>query len=756
MRCTERRGISIPIGFPPVVLPPRPAAALPGLRPRCAILGDSGRDRHKPPDRGSAAIGCHICAGPAPSRSSRTGIIRFVIEGAQVVRATEDVEVLKNVRIPMRDGIRLAADLYVPAGFPRGGPLPVVMDYLPYRKDEVDPASARHYLALARAGYVLARVDIRGTGASEGWVVDEYVAQEQVDGYDAVEWLAARPWCDGHVNLMGSSYGGFTALQVATHRPPHLTSIIPIYATDDRYTDDCHYRGGLLRMYYDPGWYGTRMVAWNAMPPASIDDEEEGRAIWERHLSEDQPYLLEWLRHQVDGPYWRQGSVAGALDSIRCPTFIIGGWADGYPNPPLRLFAGIQAPVKVLVGPWNHALPDTAVPGPRIDYLREVVRWLDHWCRGLDTGIMRDPPITVFVQEPAPLDPARTDTPGTWRSEARWPAPGASERVLGLASDSRLAAGDDAAADAADGSDTFRYDASVGTAGGLWSGGVPFGLPSDQRHDEARSVVYTTEPLPQAVTILGRARAIIWVSSTASVIGFAVSLSDVSEDGTSQLIGKGMLNATRRRSLAEPEPLVPGEPVELALEIDATAWRFAAGHRIRVAIASADFPNVWPTPEPAINTIWRGPAHPSRIVLPVVPDDGSATAPTFAPSTVDVPPLEDGDQAAAWTVTTDQLRGSVAVTIERDTKHTLPDGTLIERDSGCICEVHPADPATASARGWHRARTTRDGRWTEAKADVVIQGTAAAFDLAIDLVVTVDGAVHATRRWQESIPRALL
>ncbi len=347
------------------------------------------------------------------------------------LQVADDVRVVKHLRIPMRDGVRLAADVYLPVGSDE--PLPVVMDYIPYRKDEVNLAAFRHYLELPRHGYALVRVDIRGTGASEGHAVDEYVLDEQLDGYDAVEWVATQPWCDGHVNLMGISYGGFTALQVATHQPPHLTSIIPVDATDDRYTDDCHYRGGLLRMYYDLGWYGTRMIAWNAMPPDRATFGDRWAEVWRRHVDEDEPYLLAWLRHQVDGPYWRTGSVAGMLDRIVCPTFIIGGWRDGYPNPPLRLFAGLRAPKKLLVGPWDHAYPDAAIPGPRIDHLREVVRWLDHWNRGRDTGLLDEPPIAVFVMEPGTLAPDRLDEPGEWRAERSWPIPGAQERILTLA-----------------------------------------------------------------------------------------------------------------------------------------------------------------------------------------------------------------------------------------------------------------------------------------------------------------------------------
>jgi putative CocE/NonD family hydrolase len=240
---------------------------------------------------------------------------------------------------------------------------------------------------------------------------------------------------------MGISYGGFTALQVATHRPPHLTSIIPVDVTDDRYTDDCHYRGGLLRMYYDLGWYGTRMIAWNAMPPDRATFGDRWADVWRRHVDEDEPYLLAWLRHQVDGEYWRTGSVAGILDRIVCPTFLIGGWRDGYPNPPLRLFAGLSAPKRLLMGPWDHAYPDAAIPGPRIDHLREVVRWLDHWNRGIDDGLMDEPPIAVYVMEPGTLAPDRLDEPGEWRAERAWPPAGGSERVLTLGGEGRLVDG---------------------------------------------------------------------------------------------------------------------------------------------------------------------------------------------------------------------------------------------------------------------------------------------------------------------------
>lgn len=683
--------------------------------------------------------------------------------------AGDGVRLIRDVLIPMRDGTSLAADLYVP-GAAGGGPdlpelpMPVVMDYIPYRKDEVDPAAMRHYLELPRNGYVVARVDIRGTGGSEGQAVDEYVAGEQQDGYDAIEWIAAQPWCDGHVNMMGISYGGFTALQVATLQPPHLTSIIPVDFTDDRYTDDCHYRGGLLRMYYDIGWYGTRMIAWNAMPTDPVAAADDDRASLERYVARGEPYLLAWLRHQVDGPYWRQGSVADIAERITCPAFLIGGWRDGYPNPPLRLFERLAGPRRLLMGPWDHRYPDAAIPGPRIDHLREVVRWLDHWCRGVDTGIMSEPPVVVYVQEAGALAPDRLETPGRWRAERSWPPAGAAEGRFDLGGGGTLDASPqagvtrelDADTAIAAGADSLAYDPTVGTTAGLWSGGVPFGLPGDQRPDEARSLVYTSAPLDASLTILGRAQAIVHVASSARVIGVAVSLADVGPDGASHLVAKGMLNGTRRRSLREPEALEPGVVEEMTIDIDATGWRFLAGHRVRLAIAAADWPNVWPTPSIGTLTIHRGSAWPSRLILPVVPDEGDAPPPSFVSSPVVVRHAADVDPPATWTVSQDALTGRVAATVRVQTVHTTPQGIRIARDFGCVCEVDPRDPARAVARGWHRCSNTLDGHSLASSADVVLASDADDLHLTIDLAVTVDDDPPVTRRWDERIPRILL
>ena len=658
------------------------------------------------------------------------------------------VHIIKNVRIPMRDGTHLGADLYVPDDS-NLGPLPVVMEYIPYRKDEVPPGD-RFYGELPRHGYIVARVDIRGTGASEGTVTDEYVEQEQLDGYDAVEWLAVQAFCDGNVNMMGISYGGFTSLQVASHQPPHLRSIIPMYFTDDRYSDDCHYRGGHLRQYYDVSFYGNFMIAYNAMPPYA-EWSENWAEVWEEHLASNEPFILKWLNHQTDGPYWRHGSVRDIVERITCPVFMIGGWRDGYPNPPLRLYEALSGPRKVLIGPWNHAVPDTAVPGPRIDHLHEVVRWLDHWCKGADNGVMDEPPVVYFVQHYERPDADRLDAAGEWRAESVWPLPTQTETVLHFTANGGLADDPGTA-----GTDELEYDARVGVTAGLWSGGLQFGQPGDQRLDEALSLVYTSSALTDPLCVVGRAVVTLRFATTARVLGFSVALADVAPDGSSHLIAKGMLNATRRDSMSAPEALCPGEEYEIEIEVDCTAWRFEAGHRIRIAVANADWPNVWPTPEPATSTIHRGGSSGSRLTLPVVPDQGSATPPTFRPSPLELKRHRERIKPPTWEVIHDALSRRVEVRLLESEESRIDATTVVSREHELRTHVDADNPARATAYGRHSSTIRRPGSETTAISTIMIEGSKSQFHVTINLEIRVNGLQHHTRQWVQSIPRNLL
>jgi hypothetical protein len=214
-----------------------------------------------------------------------------------------------------------------------------------------------------------------------------------------------------------------------------------------------------------------------------------------------------------------------------------------------------------------------------------------------------------------------------------------------------------------------------------------------------------------------------------------------------------MLNATRRNSFVRAEPLCPGETYELDIPIDCTGWVFAKGHRIRLSIASADWPNVWPTPEPASNQIVRSPQHPSRLILPLVPAQGSTAPPTFHPSPRTATRRAEAVPSPTWQVTCDQLTGRTTVQLAHQTSWRVNDTTVIERAYSGTFDVAPARPADASAKAQHRYRMLRPNQATEGRADVAVQATATHFHLTIEVEVRVNGALHFTRRWAESVAR---
>ncbi len=246
---------------------------------------------------------------------------------------------------------------------------------------------------LAARGYALCRLDVRGTGSSGGIALDEYTADETMDGYEAVEWLAGQPWCNGAVGMWGISYGGFTSIQVAALRPPHLRAIVPIMATDDRYRDDVHYRGGCLTVS-EQSQYSVSQVAMNAMPPDPSFRGAAWREEWLARLEATPPWTLEWLRQQTDGPYYRQGSLAPDYGRITVPILAYTGWNDSYVDPAFRMQERCtNAPERLLVsGPWGHGLPDSAEPGPGLGWLPEMLAFFDRHLRGDGTESRLPPP----------------------------------------------------------------------------------------------------------------------------------------------------------------------------------------------------------------------------------------------------------------------------------------------------------------------------------------------------------------------------
>jgi putative CocE/NonD family hydrolase len=642
--------------------------------------------------------------------------------------------------IPMEDGVRLAVSLFLPES---GEPAPVVLEALPYRKDDATASYRPEYARLCEEyGYAVARVDLRGTGSSEGVATDEYPAGERADLCRVIEWLASQPWSTGAVGMYGTSYSGFNSLQVAAERPPALKAIVAIYASDDRYTDDVHYTGGALKLL-DLVDYPLYMVALNALPPVPAIAGPDWRERWRERVEGLEPWLLRWLEEQADGPYWRQGSLRPGYERIACPTMLVAGWADGYRNATFRVLERLRAPARLLFGPWSHMATDTSLPGPRIDLVPEMVRWWDRWLRGEGNGVDQAPPVTVFVRHSSRPAPDLDEQPGTWRDEPAWPADRATTRTLPLSG----------AAPAEGGGDRLEVRPDVGSTAWIsCAGHLPFGQPDDQRTDDAYSLTYDWQ-LDQELELLGHPRLVVRVGASAPVAFLSAKLCDVFPDGTSTLVARGFLNLTQRRSRTEPEPMRPGIAETVELELDATSWVFPAGHRLRLSLAGSDWPNLVPPPGPVTLTVER---DGSALTLPVLEGPSPSPPPSLPPPR---PPAETGagddDPPLVWRVVRDVLGHRTEAEIDHGGRTELPDGAVLTEHYQGTVGAALDRPGLAWAGGsatyrieWPEATVT-----TTARLDLKID--ADAFDVQLDLEAREGDQARWTRSWHRRIPRHL-
>ena len=651
----------------------------------------------------------------------------------------------RHTFVPMPDGVRLHATLYVPAG---EGRWPAVLEVLPYRKDDLTASYRPDYVRLAQHGYVVCRADVRGTGTSEGVSTDEYSHEERADLVALIDWLATREWSSGSVGMYGTSYSGFNSIHAAMERPPALKAIIPVFATDDRYADDVHYFGGALKAL-DLVDYPSYMVAMNALPQVPGHAGEAWRDEWERRVAANEPWIVPWLEHQRYDDYWKYGSLTEDYGSIEAATMIIAGWADGYTNNSLRTFERLSCPRRVIIGPWAHQATDTSRPGPNVDILPEQLRWWDRWLKGIDNGVDREPPIVVFARRSTKPEPDLAQMRGEWRYEPTWPAERLVERPLELAKA--------AVAPAGDGPDTLEVArGDVGWTGWISCAGyLPYGQPQDQRPDETWSLVYDWDPLEDELDILGYPFLDVTVTSSAPVAYLSAKLCDVFPDGTSALVTRGMLNLAHRDSREDPAPLEPGVPTRVRIPLEVTSWTFDAGHRIRLDLAGSDWPNAWSPPEPLSLAIERESAV---LTLPVM--DGPspvADRPVFAPPQRDThaePPGDTPEGVLVWRIEHDVL-GRETRAVTETSGWTEADGDaprMYERYAG-VTAVSTTDPGVARAEGstelvieWPEATVSATSRCT-------VRSDRDTYDLEIHLSVAEDGRERWTRTWSRRIPR---
>ncbi len=526
-----------------------------------------------------------------------------------VTEFPRNVRDVDNVWITMPDGARLAARMWLPADADVN-PVPAILEYIPYRKRfgtaERDSLTHRY---LAGHGYACARVDIRGSGESDGVLADEYLQQELDDGCEIIRWLAAQPWCDGRVGMMGISWGGFNGLQIAAMRPPSLKAVVTLSSTDDRYADDVHHMGGCL-LGDNLSWAST-MFAYNSLPPDPALVGERWREMWHERLDGSGLWLANWLRHQRRDDYWRHGSVCEDYGAIKCPVYAIGGWADGYSNAVFRMLANLEVPTKGLIGPWSHRYPHIAEPGPAIDFLSEILRWWDHWLKGQDTGLMDEPSLRVWMQDSVPPTTSYIERPGRWVAERSWPSPQIIYRRFFLTRHRLVADRVDAEPRAI----PLQSPMTTGLFAGKWcSYASGPDLAHDQRREDGGALVFETDPLEEDLETLGATVAQLEVSADKPVAMLAVRLSDVQPDDKVTRVSYGLLNLTHRAGSEAPEPLEPGRRYRVAVYLNEVAQRFPAGHRLRISLSTSYWPLAWPSPESARITLYT---ENSRITVPV-------------------------------------------------------------------------------------------------------------------------------------------
>ncbi len=665
-----------------------------------------------------------------------------------------DVETRRDVRIPVRDGLELSANLWLPVAL-AGAPnqrFPAILEMIPYRKDDWRWASDEafgHWLA--ERGFALCRLDIRGTGSSPGIARGEYTAEETSDGYDAVEWLAGQPWSNGNVGMWGISWGGFSAIQVALLQPPHLRAIVPMYASDDRYTDDVHYIGGCVTAS-ELSQYAVSMVGSNALPARPAYRGPAWEAEWRERLEQTPIWLFEWLRQQHDGPYWRQGSLSPDMQALRVPTFLIAGWMDGYVDSAIRMLSQCTyAPRKALIGNWVHALPDEAYPGPNVDWRHEFLRFFDHWLNGTANGVMDEPGLTYFEREYAPPEAFPASWPGRWRSEPL-SIPSAPDLILNLTPAGGLTRSRPAA-----GHTTLTHRATIGTRSSLsWGAGwKPNGLARDLRPDEALLPTWTSEPLGEGVHLFGTPVVHLAIAATMSVATVVVRLSDVAPDGSVAQVSAGILNLTHRQGHRSPEPLEPGRLEDVRVSMRKTGYRFMAGQRIRLSVASAYWPVIWPSPQPGELTI---DLRRSYLELSTIPAQAALPTPAFRTEPGSLPDVGaiDSEDPPVWRISEDVLAGTVTVTTGSGGTTVLPDGTSIYSSELLEMTASDRDPAHARMRTEVVYRLNQDGRAIVALANGLMTSNETDFQLAVDLEVTLDGAPFHTASWAETIPRRLV
>lgn len=642
--------------------------------------------------------------------------------------------------LTMSDGIRLSVTYFKPIPKETEERFPVLFEFLPYRKD--DSFYMRDYplyTYFARRGYVIAKVDIRGTGSSEGTVPPcEYSDQELEDAVEIIDHLSRQSWSNCCVGMWGISWSGFNAIQVAMRNPLGLKAIFAVAASDDLYHDDVHYIDGA----YHVNWYEVSIDHENALPrsPEYKLDESYFQERFDAY-----PWFLTYLKHQQDGEFWQKKSLRRDYASIKIPVYVIGGLLDGYRDSVPRMLEHVEAPIKAEIGPWNHAWPDNGIPGPNYEWRHELIRWWDRWLKGTDTGIMDEPRFTIFVREGHPPDAQLKMTPGHWRCE-EWPIrrtqwqrffPSHEAVLKTESSEERI--------------QHLKYTPGCGYAAGYWWG-KPTG---DMRSADACSLTYDSHILKEKTEVIGFPRVKLRVASDAKLAHWFVRLEDVFPDGQVSLVTGALMNGSQRFFRLDPEYLVPGKVSELEFSMHFTTWTFQPGHRIRLAVTNAQFPMIWPTPYPMTTQLFID-TDATFLDLPVIPHEEHPRPGFLPPQPREKRPDAFHLDSKGWPykdiVTHDLLNHTTSVEWEGEDRMKIR-GQEYFSYIKLVYQTNDLDPARSSFRGEAGHTLSLENRTIALRTCITVRSDEDFFHTEVERRLYENEELIRKRTWKESIPR---
>ncbi|MFB6298733.1 MAG: CocE/NonD family hydrolase [Halobacteriales archaeon] len=659
------------------------------------------------------------------------------------VESTADpaIERTDDLLIPVGEET-VAATRYSPQD--TDGPVPALLMFLPYRRGDFSYAGydpMNRYLAAH--GYEVVTADIIGTGASSGRKPEPFTADEGPQGAEIIEWLADQDWTNGRIGMYGLSYGGETTLRAAAERPAPLEAIVPIHATHTMYR--AHTHGGAAELYRMAGGWGPMMQVQQAMPPSPRDTDGRWAEVWEEHLAElreGTPWLFQLVEHDTRDAYWQGEDIP--VDRIDVPTFAMTGWRDLFTTATMEYFPQLGGEKRLLLGPWRHNLP-YAGRESAVDLRRQMVEWFDYFLKDADNDALDHPTIEYWTER----DGGGTVDGGVWRGREEWPTvdtdPTLSYALTpdGLSETSAYTDGKGVV------EREYEYDHTVG-AHSTETVIQTVCEPPDTSPDDARSVVFETDPLADPIEITGTGEVTLRVTATTADPNLSVRLIDVSPDGTAHLVTHRELRLSHRNGDSDPESLTPGEEYEVTLPLRPNSHLFEAGHRIRLAISAGLFPGMMPPREQGSFVFHSIPDRPSTLTFPgrVHEDDATfenAIEMTDPDDTMPVTsPLIRRDETD-WRTTRSHVDDSVTVTVTSDSETDLPYADSLTWQSETTASVAAADPMSVEI-----SRTITATIDYGSEAVVIESQSRVSQDLIqLETTITIDGTTLFDESWSQ-------